>query len=196
VVRVEFLVAKTSTDKNFTGVEAILAVNCRVSGRVAAIFAILVGFVFSAAGQEPSSPLAFYQPNALNNVDGATLVHQLPMLGLLDGQHLPLSTPMGRMGMLPIHLSTPAQFSTAQNVAQVRVVSSDGKDSSKEVQPSHLDPLFYSGEVDFLYGHTSGKFGGDEYSSHFEGTVGNDKLQITVGGTYDDWNGRIPRWVR
>jgi hypothetical protein len=194
-MRVESLVAKTSTDKNFAGAEAILVVNCRVSGRVAAIFAILVGFVFSAAGQEPSSPLAFYQPSALNNVDGATLMHQLPMLALLDGRHLPLTTPMGRMGLLPVNLSSTTSF----NVAQVRAVggpATEGKDSSKEMQPSHLDPLFYSGEVDFFYGHSSGKFGGDEYGSSFQGTVGNDKVQITVGGTYDESNGRVPRWAR
>jgi hypothetical protein len=37
-----------------------------------------------------------------------------------------------------------------------------------------------------LYGHGSGKFGGDEFSSYIIGGVGNDHMQINVGAGYDE----------
>lgn len=184
--------------KDFTGASGVSVVNCSMIKGVILTVAAFCGFALAATAQQlpgTTSPLAFYQPETLNTVDGSALMHELPMLALLDGRHLPLSTPMGRMGNLPVNLSTNTSF----NYAQVRALGGpavDGKDSSKEVQPSHLDPLFYSGEVGVFYGHASGKFGGDEYGSYFQGTVGNDKLQITVGGSYDQFDGHSPRWAR
>jgi hypothetical protein len=171
-------------------------------------FVGIVGFGFSLAAQQPNSTekakikplraadsLILDQARLLGEMDSSTLIGGLPMYGLLDGQHLPLSTPMGRMGMFPVNLSSSNSLTFAQvSTSNARVV--DGKDSSKEIQPLHSDLLYYGGEIGFFYGHSTGKFRGDDYGSYFEGTVGNDKVQITVGGSFDQWNGRVPRWGR
>ena len=181
--------------RNFTGANAVLVVNCSVINRALACLVCLFAFSLPVVAQNAvPSPLAFYNPASMNSLDGLALMHQLPMLSLLDGQHLPLSTPMGRMGMLPVHL-TSTSINSAQNVNYVTLATTDGKDS-KQVQPVQADPLHYSGEIGAYYGRASGKFGGDSYGSYFEGTVGNDKVQITVGGSYDESNVRVPRWTR
>jgi hypothetical protein len=63
------------------------------------------------------------------------------------------------------------------------------KDLPTEMQSSSLDPLYYGGEVGVLYGRWSGKGGGDMWQTYIVGTVGNDKVQITAGASYDEWNG-------
>jgi hypothetical protein len=47
-----------------------------------------------------------------------------------------------------------------------------------------------------MYGHSSGKFGGDEFGTYIDGVVGNDKFQINAGASYQEWNGRFPRRIR
>jgi len=65
-----------------------------------------------------------------------------------------------------------------------------------EVMGSPSAPYYYSVEVGFMYGHSSGKFGGDEFGTYIDGTVGNDKFQINAGASYQEWNGRFPRRIR
>ena len=59
-------------------------------------------------------------------------------------------------------------------------------------------PIFdyVTGEVGFLYGHSSGKFGGDYLQGYIFGEVGNDRIHISAGASYEEWNGRVPRWGR
>jgi len=64
-----------------------------------------------------------------------------------------------------------------------------GKDSPAEMLNSSLNPVYSGGEVGVLYGRWSGKGGGDMWQTYIEGTVGNDKFQITAGASYDEWNG-------
>jgi len=47
-----------------------------------------------------------------------------------------------------------------------------------------------------LYGHSSGKFGGDYLQGYIFGEVGNDRIHISAGASYEEWNGRVPRWGR
>jgi hypothetical protein len=37
-------------------------------------------------------------------------------------------------------------------------------------------PYYYGGEVGFMYGHLSGKFGGDEFGAYIDGTVGERQI--------------------
>ena len=70
------------------------------------------------------------------------------------------------------------------------------KDSSKEVvdvqRPNPFD--YAGGEVGFLYGTSTGKFGREVEQGYFIGDVGNDKLHITVGALYENSSGRFPRF--
>jgi hypothetical protein len=51
---------------------------------------------------DPGASLALQRPDLFSNVDGATLIHGLPVLTLLDGRRFPLSTELGRMGWAPL----------------------------------------------------------------------------------------------
>ena len=102
---------------------------------------------------------------------------------------------MGFSDLFPAALSSAAPPS-AQRPSAGPVHGSDGKDlgaggkdSPTEVRNSSLDPVYYGGEVGVLYGRWSGKGGGDMWQTYIIGTVGNDKVQITAGASYDEWSG-------
>jgi len=51
-----------------------------------------------------------------------------------------------------------------------------------------------TGEVGFLYGEgRPGNFGGEYKEGYIFGEVGNDKIHISAGASYEEWNGRVPR---
>jgi hypothetical protein len=96
-----------------------------------------------------------------------------------------------------IQAKSPRYYVSAAKVQKVNaspVSGKDGKDSSAEVMSLPLNPVYYGGEVGFMYGHSSGKFGGDEFGTYIEGGVGNDKFQINARASYQEWNGRFPRF--
>ena len=76
--------------------------------------------------------------------------------------------------------------------------SKDGKDSSKEtVDLARKDWIDYvHGEVGFLYGRSTGKFGGELEQGYVIGTVGNDKFSITAGAAVENRSGRVPKFGR
>lgn len=55
---------------------------------------------------------------------------------------------------------------------------------------------YMHGEIGVLYGHSIGKSDGDVEAGYILGEVGDDKLQISVGGSYEHWSGRVPRFGR
>ena len=126
------------------------------------------------------------------SVDTSGLLRDLPITDYLDGR-LPGSTALGKMGTEPV-----GNFPTALVSAQPRQKSNavsgpvkdpkDGKDySSVESMAAEKASLAWTGgEVGFIYGHESGKFGGDTFSSYIIGGVGNDHMQINVGASYDE----------
>jgi hypothetical protein len=52
---------------------------------------------------------------------------------------------------------------------------------------------YATGEIGFLYGHSTGKYGGDFKEAYIVGEVGNEHLQITAGAAYQDSSFRFPR---
>ena len=188
--------------QDFTGARMVSAVNSLMIKR--ALF--VVGFFalcFPLAAQPPSldasSAFAFYRPEIFSTVDSLALIDRLPVLNFLDGTRLPVSSEMGRMGTAPVEFPSLTYMSVAYvSTAKARKVNAaqgkDGKDSSAEVMTSPSAPYYYGGEVGFMYGHSSGKFGGDEFGTYIDGTVGNDKFQINAGASYQEWNGHAPRF--
>jgi len=139
--------------------------------------------------------LSLYRPEILTPVDSSTLIDKLPMLDLLDGGRLPISTPLGRMGMAWVDLSSvvlPAKVDNhkAQALPEYKAVA------PREVTPLRFAPEYISGEVGFLYGRSTGKFGGDTMETYILGTTGTDKFQISVGAAYEESSVRVPRWAR
>src|SRR5260370_41398688 len=68
----------------------------------------------------------------------------------------------------------------------------DGKDySSAESLAGEKASLAWSGgEIGFMDGHSSGKFGGDQFTSYIMGGVGNAHWPINVGASYQELNAR------
>jgi len=52
---------------------------------------------------------------------------------------------------------------------------------------------YATGEVSFLYGRSTGKYGGEFKQGYIIGEVGNDKMQISAGALYEDSSFRFPR---
>ena len=141
----------------------------------------------------------FYRPELLATVDGSDLVGDLPMRQLLDGR-LPGSTSLGRMGTAPV-----ANFPMVVANTEVRQKANasggpvrdpkDGKDysSTESFAAEKASLVWTGGEIGFMYGHASGKFGGDLFSSYIMGGVGNEHMQINVGAGYQEFNGHSPR---
>ena len=189
--------------KDFTGVCGFSAVNSLMTKRALLVALGFLALCFPVAAQQTNrtdefdaaAALALYRPEIFTSVDSSVLVRDLPMLTFLDGR-LPGSTALGRMGTAPVANLPVALVSAApaQKTNVSRVSGKDGKDSSAEVMSSPLNPVYYGGEVGFFYGHSSGKFGGDEFGTYIEGGVGNDKFQINIGASYEESNGRIPRF--
>ena len=198
----------TAPAKDFTGVCGVSAVNSLMIKRAF----LVVGFFalcFPQAAQQiipsldASSAFAFYRPEIFSTVDSLALIDRLPVLNFLDGTRLPVSSEMGRMGTAPVEFPSLTYMSVAyMSAAKVRRVNAaqvsgkDGKDSSAEMMTAPSAPYYYGGEVGFMYGHSSGKFGGDEFGTYIDGVVGNDKFQINAGASYQEWNGRFPRRIR
>ena len=180
-----------------------------MKGALLVILCVL-GVCFSLAAQQAdrtdefdaAASLALYRPEIFSTVDSLVLIQSLPVLTLLDGQRLPVSSEMGRMGTAPLDLPSLAYVSAA-NARRVNAASAhrtdgkdfgtDGNDSSAEVS-SRLNPVCYGGEVGVLYGRSSGKFGGDVLQTYILGEVGNEKVHITVGAAYEESSGRLPRF--
>ncbi len=79
----------------------------------------------------------------------------------------------------------------------VASTTTTGRDSDGK-QLVALRPTFdyVGGEVGVFYGRSSGKFGRDVVQGYILGEAGNDKLHISVGASYEESNGRLPRWGR
>jgi len=87
-------------------------------------------------------------------------------------------------------------FSPAMESPKASPAATSAKDSSDRLFDLRPNLDYVTGEVGFLYGHSSGKFGGDYLQGYIFGEVGNDRIHISAGASYEEWNGRVPRWGR
>ena len=197
--------------ENFAGAGGILAVNSRMTKRVVLGVAAFLSLCFSLGAEQPARALSLAQLNSLASQNSRPFFFQPALFSrlgdplLTDGALGPttfsnretfsLATTFNLMG-------TPSSFLPATMAMQppsrsAPATSSKDKDSSD--YPLDLRPGYYvTGEVGFVYGRATGKFGGDYKEGYIIGEVGNDKLHITVGAAYEDsnWNGKTVRLGR
>lgn len=182
--------------QNSAGGETVLVVNFRLMRRAIAFGCLVIAATFAAQTVRAGDfdPIfGFYRPELFASVDTSTLLRDLPMNQYL-ADRLPGSTPLGRMGNAPVGNFPTALVTAEPRQKNTKVASGpvidpkDGKDySSVESMAVEKAALTWTGgEVGFMYGHSSGKFGGDEFSSYIMGGVGNDHLQINVGAGYEE----------
>ena len=174
-------------------------VNCRVMRRgllrVIGLTALI--FVSQTVRAGDFDPVfGFYRPELFAIVDGSTLLSDLPINDYLGGR-LPGSTKLGRMGSAAdgsfsagLVSAEPQRRTKSKSISGPVKDPKDGKDySSVESMAAEKASLSWTGgEVGFMYGHATGKFGGDTFSSYIIGGVGNDNLQINVGAAYQETN--------
>ncbi|MDQ6654976.1 MAG: TonB-dependent receptor plug domain-containing protein, partial [Verrucomicrobiota bacterium] len=139
---------------------------------------------------DTGSALNLYRPDLFSSIDGATLIHGLPVMTLLDGRRFPISGELGRMGTAPLNLFPLALISAVQ-VQKTTTRPSVGSDAPGGVVDLELKRGYTTGgEVGVFYGKSGGRNGREDFEAHIIGTVGNDKVQITAGAAYQESSGR------
>jgi outer membrane receptor protein involved in Fe transport len=143
---------------------------------------------------DAASALTLYRPDIFRTVNGSVLIHGLPVLILLDGRRLPVSSALGRMGMAPLDLF-PVALLSAVEVQKINASPMYGTDSPGGVVNLHLNRDYYGGwgEVGVFYGRSSGKFNLEDKQAYFIGGVGDERFQITAGAVYQESKGRFLR---
>jgi hypothetical protein len=144
------------------------------------------------------SSSAWAQPQPFGSLDSA--VPRLPSLALSNAGNFSFASGFQWAEARPDFLPTlnalyPANSQRARtNVAAVDL----SKDSSKELVELKRTSLFdyATGEVGFMYGKSTGKYGVESEQGYIIGEVGNDHLHISAGASYENVNGRLPRFVR
>ena len=151
------------------------------------------------------SNLSIYRPNVLNASD-SILFHNGPVRAWSDGAQLVSESVFVQIGMAPLGLfpvsylapsdvgPAPIRKPSAASDSRLANLPTDGKDLPAEMLNSPLNQVYVTGEVGFMYGQWSGKGSGDYVGSYIWGQAGNDKFQITAGGSFENWNGSGPKF--
>ena len=184
--------------EDFAGAGGILAVNSRMTKPMVLGVAAFLSLCFSVGAEQPTRALSLAQLNSLASQSSLFQPAAFTKLGdplLTDGSLGPttfsnretfsLATTFNLVGTPTSFLpTTMAMQSPSRNVP-----ANYSKDKDSPDYPLDLRPGYYvTGEVGFAYGRYTGKFGGDYKEAYILGQVGNDKLQITVGASYEDSN--------
>lgn len=144
-------------------------------------------------GEVDTAPaLRLYRPDLFTAVDGSVLLHGLPVLTLLDGRRFPISSSLGGMGRTPLNLF-PFAFLSAIEVQPINASPRYGSEGPGGVVNLRLNRNYAGGEAGVFYGKSSGKFGREDKQAYVIGTVGNDKIHITAGASYEETSVNLPR---
>ena len=140
--------------------------------------------------------LTLYRPDVFSDVDGSTLIHGLPVLALLDGRRILASSALGRMGMTPLDLFPVALLSgvEVQRHGSSPRYGSDGTGGTVNLRLNR--GYVTGGEVGVFYGKSGGRYGREDFETYMVGTVGNDKVSITAGASYQETTIHAPRVAR
>ena len=142
--------------------------------------------------------LSLSQSKILKAEGNSLLLQNSRVLAWSDGGRLVSQNAMAEIGMVsldffPTGYLGPNTFATAQPGGPTGVrpradnIVPDAKDLPDMMSPPDRG-VYYGGEIGFVYGRWSGKGGGDYLDSYIQGTVGNDKFQISAGAEYETEN--------
>jgi hypothetical protein len=129
---------------------------------------------------------------ALNPADKSEAFRGFPSLALSDGRLFSFAGPFAWMQTSPDFLPPVS----APEPRRSRKVAAPDRDSSDFLSETRANPVYTSGEVGFMYGRSTGKYGGSFEQGYIIGEVGNDKFHISAGASYESSNVRFPRWGR
>jgi hypothetical protein len=201
---------KHVAQQNFTGTHGLLAVSYLMSkrGLLPVVVFLSLGFCLAAQQASGSPPghggtftlaqlrnmaaashdSVLLQPSLFNSLDN-------PVFGLPFSNRdvFSLSTTFNLMGTVPRSF---LPLSTAMESPRASLPPTSTKESSDRLFDLRPNFDYVTGEVGFMYGRSSGKFGGEYMEGYIFGEVGNDRIHISAGASYEEWNGRVPRWGR
>ena len=174
--------------QDFAGARDFLTEDSLMTKRALSAVAGFLGLCLPLSAQQTDRPDFF---SALNNS-----LLRFPSLALSDGQRFSFLSAFTWM-----EPTSPDFLPTLKATAPPKPNASapPGKDSSKEVkevvdmQRSNLFD-YASGEVGFLYGRSTGKYGVEVEQGYIFGEVGNDKFHISAGASYENSSGHFPRF--
>jgi hypothetical protein len=149
-----------------------------------ALFAVagFFGLCLSLPAQSPEQLL----------FDGGTLYR--PSLSLADQDRFFFSTSFGAMQATSNFLPTFSPVGPRSVVAPSMLDSKDSLDNVMEFESTNR--VRVSGEVGFLYGKSTGKYGREDFLSYISGTVGNEYFSITASYLHQESSGRVQGWRR
>jgi hypothetical protein len=98
--------------------------------------------------------------------------------------------PLSFAWTMPGEVPSSADLPATKNFA---APASSGKNLSDRIGDAVPKFTYATGEIGFVYGRSTGKYGGDAKQAYIIGEAGNDKTQIFVGASYEDSSFRFPR---
>jgi hypothetical protein len=174
--------------RDFAGARDVSAENSLMTKRALFAVAGFLGLCLSLSAQPTQSLEQF--PFTGSTLDRPFL--PLPALTLADQE---------RFSFLAFSWQTPVDFLPSFNPTEPERVArptlpgrGDPHDNVGEMRAP--DRVYVGGEVGFLYGRSSGKYGREFESGYVIGEIGNDYFHLTVGTSYEKSSGRVPRWGR
>lgn len=124
-------------------------------------------------------------------LDNPVLFPLTPASPLVNGGFLSASTALD--WMMPMDVVSAPYPRTRQSAPASAPAERNLADHLGNLLPN-ID--YATAEVGFMYGRSTGKFGGDYKLGYVIGEVGDDKVHISVGAAYEDSNLRFPRFGR
>jgi hypothetical protein len=117
-----------------------------------------------------------------------------PWASLETRDRFSFSTAFGSMRTTPEYLPVFDPTEPLTNSYTAPASRRDSLDRAVDLRASN--PVRFGGEMGFLYGKSSGKYGREDFSTYIIGTVGNDKFSITAGYYHQETTFSGPRWRR
>ena len=135
-------------------------------------------------------PLVAQPPEQLL-LDGDTPWRQQPWSSLENHDKFFFSSAFGSMRTTREFLPN---FDPSEPLTMAYLPSGDSKDSlDRIIDLQAPSKIRFGGEVGFLYGKSTGKYGREDFAGYIIGTVGNEKFSINVGYLHQESTFNVPR---
>jgi hypothetical protein len=135
-------------------------------------------------------PLVARPPEQLL-LDGDTFDRQESWVSLENRDRFFFSSAFGSMRTTREFLP---DFDPSEPLNTAYLPSSDSKDSlDRIIDLQAPSKIRFGGEVGFLYGKSTGKWGREDFAGYIIGTVGNEKFSINVGYLRQESTFNVPR---
>jgi hypothetical protein len=119
---------------------------------------------------------------------------QSPWVSLENRDPFLFSTAFG--SMRPVENYLPA-FDPSEKLSYAAPRTADSKNPVDNiVELTAPSRFYYGGELGFLYGKSTGKYGREDFSSYILGTIGTEHFQLTAGFLHQETTFNFPRRVQ